>query len=173
MLQAGLVVLLVFLEVAFWGGELSDQLIVKLYGLIYVIIGSLILAVVRRSYVGVGLVLNTAIIATALLLSESLNAEPSILRGALPIIFLAATTIRLPWHLSYSIAVSWLLVGASLATKIVPFWNGERSLADTIGLALVVYRSELFVTVAAIAAVSLLARYLSRQTLLNLAQITE
>ncbi|MCB0360535.1 MAG: hypothetical protein KDD44_12890, partial [Bdellovibrionales bacterium] len=173
MLQSGLVVVLVFLEVAFWGGDVSDQLVAKLYGLMYVLVGSLLLAIVRPRYVGVGLVLNTGIIAAALLVSEALNAESNIVRGALPVLFLAATTLRLPWQISYNIAVHWLLLTASFASKLIPFWNESRSFEDAAEMALAIYRSELLVIVVGLVGLTLLARLFSRHALLNLVQLSE
>jgi signal transduction histidine kinase/CheY-like chemotaxis protein len=151
LLQVGLLATLIFLDLSLHPNNIFEFVIQKVYGLVALALG---LLVVRASAARIGLpaLLLTTLLVGVLLSSARLHIpDAPILLSVLPLVYLMFLSVLMPFGVGVQLALIWGLLTIDLLMKI----SGVSSPSgfEAIGLALLAYRSEVgFIVVGGLAA---------------------
>lgn len=164
-LQTALVMVLVFLDTAKQG---TDQMTMRVYAMIIVILGILFLIMVKRMFLGISLLFCSLSVALAVALTRT--GEQSVLSFAVPLIFISFTTAGLPWFVEKQLVLAWVLTYLALFAKLLAEGVAGAPFSPEFSQALALHRTEIMASALGITASVIVGRYLEYYNLTHFAR---
>lgn len=142
LLLGGLLLLLVFLDVSLRRQYSLDSVLIKLYGLGFLVISGLALRLIERRYFGFANACIMVAVGAVVSLSRLPISNVSSVVAILPLVVLGAVVVTTSWSFVYQISVLWLLFTLDIFVKGLEFDSSE-SMYSSFFPELVQYSSEL------------------------------
>ncbi len=173
LLEAGLLLLLIFVDASMSSDELTGLLARKGYGFVVLLFGAMLIRISRREYLGYAVVLTTVILSGVLSGARLEYQQVHYLLLVLPLCYLVLIVLALPVKLELQIAAVWLIFQADLTTKVLHELAVENGLMPAVAAALQLYKSELFAVIAITSVAALAARSIQRSRIVNFFHFAE
>ena len=173
LLQAGLVSTLIFLDAALWGQISSPQFYIKVYGLIVLIFGSLFLSIVGSAFLETTIAISTVLVGTSLAIASTFVSGSQLVQGAISLVLLCFTTVRLGWRPERQVAVSWVLILVYLFVNVAATLGVGVPLTVALGRTFDSHQIEFVVFFAGAGLSVITARLLAQHSLATLALSVE
>ncbi|MCB0322633.1 MAG: hybrid sensor histidine kinase/response regulator [Bdellovibrionales bacterium] len=142
-LQGCLLLCLLFFDVAFWGDLLSQPLLAKVYGLIILVFGALLLKASAPEQLPRTLAFLTLMVGAVLSMARMGYADLQNPVAAIPHVLLACMLAPLPWPLVTQIIVVWSLMAIDLGVKALALFPLTDDWLSAIGMMMLSYRGEI------------------------------
>lgn len=143
LLQLGLVLLLVFVDIAFVRDVEAFPFLVKVYGVLALVIAALVAKASQKLSPSNSILLLSIGIGFILSLARVGYTDLQAPLASLPLVYLAFVLTLVPWTLSRHIAVVWSLLVIDILVKASYGSRVAESVTEAFGVAAIQYRAEL------------------------------
>ncbi len=171
LLQGVFILLLIFVDISILPDVNVVQVVPKIYALIVVVLGMLLLRIVRRSFRGWIMLLSTVVV--SLFLASGRTQTPALIVSAVPLMYLAFSTAGLPWFFGKQIALSWALSMVAIYSRLFSRVETQGEFLDTFISTLIQYHSEIQLTVFGAALSVAISKVLETRLIKNLSLFRE
>lgn len=174
LLQSGLMVVLIFVDISLGRDELSSPVLAKLYGLIIVVFGSSLAVLLRPERVPRAIMLTCTLVGFILSLSRIGSLDSGVLQ-ALPLVYLFLVTSPLHWGIEVQLQLVWSLLLGDLLIKsaAVRLASTSQTWFEIIGEMLAANRGEIAVMILGGTVSVLMASSIRRYRFSHLSQFVD
>jgi signal transduction histidine kinase/CheY-like chemotaxis protein len=174
LLEAGLLVVLIFLDISLRQGNFSEPIVPKIWGLIAIVFGGAASVTLRSERIPRAVMLTTLTVAVMLSLVRISYGDLYSASFAFPLIYLLLASAPLHWTVEMQLQLAWATLLADIWIKV---WSREPSAGlswyEVVGRTLEVYRGEVLLLTLGGAASILAASAVRRYRFSHLSQFVD